>query len=70
VGPENLIVKMDVEGAEFPLIEHLMETQTDRCIGLLLVEWHTEKMTNPAELKRRKDLLISTLRCPIEEWIL
>lgn len=70
VGPENLIVKMDVEGAEFPLIEHLVETQTDRCIGRLLVEWHTEKMAAPAELKRRKRVLLSGLKCPIEEWIL
>jgi hypothetical protein len=54
------IVKMDVEGAEYPLIRHLIETGADKKLERLLVEWH------PPTTGRA--YLLSLLSCPVEEW--
>jgi FkbM family methyltransferase len=54
------IVKMDVEGAEYPLIRHLIETGADKKLERLLVEWH-QPTTGRA-------YLLSLLSCPVEEW--
>lgn len=64
---EGLILKMDIEGAEFPLCEHLIGTHTDALVGRLLVEWHDQKMGYPPE---RRSALEERLRCPVEEWML
>jgi FkbM family methyltransferase len=37
---QRVVVKMDIEGAEYVLIGHLRLTGTDRLIDELLVEWH------------------------------
>lgn len=50
----DVVVKMDVEGAEVPLLRRLRDDGTDRLIRLLLIEWHGETVTG--------------LRCPVEEW--
>jgi FkbM family methyltransferase len=63
--PEHPVVKLDVEGAEFPILEQLHEDGTDARVAELLVEWHDEKMADFAE---RKAALLSVLRCPVTEW--
>ena len=62
---ERPVVKMDVEGAEFPILERMHEDRTDALVEQLLVEWHDEKM--PA-FAGRKEALLASLRCPVEEW--
>ena len=62
----HVIVKMDVEGAEFPLLEHLIASNADTRIGLLLVEWHDEKMGGRYAEWRAG--LPARIRCPLEEW--
>jgi FkbM family methyltransferase len=62
---ERPVVKLDVEGAEFPILERLHEDGTDARIAELLVEWHDEKMDDFAG---RKAALLSVLRCPVAEW--
>jgi hypothetical protein len=59
-------VKVDVEGAEFPILEHLHEQGTDALVAELLVEWHDEKMAD--DLAPRKAELLSVLRCPVAPW--
>jgi FkbM family methyltransferase len=63
--PEYPVVKLDVEGAEFPILERLHQDSTDALVAELLVEWHDEKMPDFAE---RKTALVSALRCPVSEW--
>jgi FkbM family methyltransferase len=63
--PERPVVKLDVEGAEFPVLERLHEDGTDALVAELLVEWHDEKMENFAE---RRTALLSALRCPLGSW--
>jgi FkbM family methyltransferase len=62
---EPAVVKLDVEGAEFPILERLHRDETDALVTELLVEWHDEKMEDAAD---RKAALISVLRCPVSPW--
>lgn len=63
----SLVVKMDVEGAEFPLLDVLHEDGTDSLIDLLLIEWHDEKLGGDYPARRAR--LEAELRCAaIEEW--
>lgn len=59
---EEFVVKLDVEGAEYPLLRHLMGLGLDALIDLLLVEWHGDRT-----LPTRRGL-IRKLACPVEEW--
>lgn len=52
--PGELIVKMDVEGAEYELVPALVATGADKMISLLLIEWHGPPLQG--------------LSCPTEEW--
>lgn len=53
--PCKLVVKMDVEGAEYTLLKQLQGLGLDERIDLLLAEWHQNPPSFP-------------LRCPIEPW--
>ena len=63
--PEPPVVKMDVEGAEFPILEEVVARGADARIARLLVEWHDDKMPDYAA---RKEQLLAALRCPVETW--
>ena len=63
--PEPPIVKLDVEGAEFPILERLLEDGTDALVAELLVEWHDDKMPEYAD---RRAGLVASLRCPVLPW--
>ena len=47
-------VKMDIEGAEYGVLEKMHDEETDSLVGLLIIEWHGEK--------------IGGLRCPTVPW--
>jgi FkbM family methyltransferase len=64
--PEPPVIKLDVEGAEFPILEHVHDEGTDALIAELLVEWHDEKMSE--DLAGRRAELTSILRCPVGRW--
>lgn len=58
--PRVDVLKLDVEGAEYQLLGHLIRTNADEWIGRILVEWH-----------RGEDrLILGSLHCPVEEWTL
>ena len=59
---DDLVVKMDIEGAEYPVLWDLYERNLDERITVLLVEWHPEATANG--MLREKP----PLRCPVEEW--
>ena len=63
--PEPPVVKLDIEGAEFPVLERLVEQGTDALVAELLVEWHDDKMPAYAD---RKAALLARLRCPVSPW--
>jgi hypothetical protein len=58
----NPILKIDVEGAEYPILHNLHERGIDHHLELLLVEWHTGPYANGYRTERPQ------LACPVEEW--
>lgn len=41
-----IVCKMDVEGAEFPILEKMIRDGTDKLVNELLVEFHPNKVTD------------------------
>jgi len=53
---DYVIVKIDVEGAEFAVVESLIETEAYKLIDQLLVEWHSQYEGQQPEGRKRADL--------------
>ncbi len=62
----KVIVKMDIEGAELPILEKVVADGTDDRISLLIIEWH-DGMFDPSYGGRRTEVE-AALRCPAEIW--
>ena len=68
---DYVVCKMDVEGAEFDVLEHLLRTKQIDLIDVLLVEWHVSRFPNPWKLRYRRFLIkLRLLFRPIvvENW--
>lgn len=61
---EPVVLKLDVEGAEYELLAHLIETGAIRHVRLVLVEWHARQVEQ--ELLDRLAVLSELV--PVEEW--
>lgn len=62
---QKIVLKMDCEGSEYDLLQHLIGTRTDELLTLVWVEWHTKGIENAA---RRREAIEEAIRCPITEW--
>lgn len=62
-----IIVKLDVEGAEFDILEKMVADGTDQLVGQFWIEWHDGKLEPPAT-KRRK-ALERVLKGRWREWV-
>jgi FkbM family methyltransferase len=67
IGRLRVIVKMDVEGAEYTLLPHLIETGAIQWIKRLLIEWHRPPI-GPDDWQQRRDMLVPLIPCEVEEW--
>jgi FkbM family methyltransferase len=63
---EDVIVKMDVEGAEYQLLSWLLATDAIQLVSLLLVEWHAQ--TRDRETWRATLEPVIEVWCDVEEW--
>jgi hypothetical protein len=63
---DEIILKMDCEGSEYELLEHLMHTGVDERLSLAWVEWHPRGVLDPAE---RRASIERRIRCPLDEWL-
>ncbi len=63
---DEVILKLDIEGAELPVLEKMIKDGTDDRISLLLVEWHDDYFDRSFTRRRKK--VEKTLRCPVEIW--
>lgn len=67
--PEDyVIVKMDIEGAEYPVLEQLIEDDHIGLIDELLIEWHWQM--NPDISQERHEALVRKLResVDLQKW--
>jgi hypothetical protein len=61
--PDEVVLKIDAEGAEYPLLAEIHASGLDERLKLVLVEWHSEEMAHGLYAPRPE------LRCPVEEWV-
>lgn len=62
----NIVLKVDVEGAEYVLLPHLIEQDLIGRFSRILVEWHTGPTANGYESDRES--ILAEIQCPVEEW--
>lgn len=62
---DRLILKLDCEGAEYELLDWLIDNDVDELLDLVIVEWHPK--SEPAHEALSADL-IERIRCEIQEW--
>ena len=79
---DDIILKMDAEGAEYTLIPHLVTKKADLRLDLFMVEWHCEvcghgiwKDDHPAGCEAdmdwwngRRSRMREMLNCPQRDW--
>lgn len=66
----GVVVKMNVEGAEFPLLQACLDRGIAERIGLLVVAWHDDVLDGGTDYKAWRGRLEDALPCPIEPWTL
>jgi FkbM family methyltransferase len=69
-----IIMKMDIEGAEYEVLEHLLETGAHRMLNGLYVEFHSQYMREPARsvyAKREADITerYKAAGLPLRPWV-
>lgn len=65
-GDKEIYVKFDCEGAEYPLLERMVNDGTDKLCKLLMIEWHAGKMGQ--EYLEKQEWIIDNLSCDWIEW--
>lgn len=60
--PHGSILKLDVEGAEYPLLARIAEAGVDELLDLVLVEWHDPDRAHGYFAER------PSLACRVEDW--
>ncbi len=62
----RIVLKVDVEGAEYVLLPHLISHGLMDRFSHVLVEWHSEPYANGLESDRES--ILAEIPCPTEEW--
>lgn len=65
---ETVVVKMDIEGAEFPVLRQLMDEDSLKLIDLLLVEFHPNKVISYTTTDKNNLVLEAKRHTNIVEW--
>lgn len=61
----EIILKMDIEGAEYAILPHLIDSGALNKVSSLYIEWH---YTRCGVSKDEHDNLLSKINIPIYEW--
>ncbi|MDF2751678.1 MAG: hypothetical protein K0S82_60 [Gaiellaceae bacterium] len=64
-GGLDIVLKMDAEGSEYDLLDHLIAAGGDALLKLAWVEWHPKRIVNAAQ--RRKNIE-DRIACELAEW--
>lgn len=63
---EDIYVKFDIEGAEYPILKKMIADGTDKLCKLMMIEWHADKMSQ--QYKYDQEFIIKNLHCKWMEW--
>lgn len=66
--PDPIVLKLDCEGAEYPILHAVAERNLDLRLGLVLVEWHDSPEPGDYYGHGLASMGKPNLRCPVEEW--
>ena len=64
----EIILKIDAEGAEYELLEHLIETGSDGLLKLAWVEWHPPGAAVNSRPDKRREAIEERITCEMHEW--
>jgi FkbM family methyltransferase len=72
-GSTFVFLKMDIEGAEYDVIEHLIDEGTIKLLNVVAVEWHAKKFPEPLRSKyesieKRLKEYASTNNLTVLDW--
>ena len=62
----KIVLKVDVEGAEYVLLPYLIQNDLIDRFTRILVEWHTGQYANGYESDRKS--ILAKISCPVEDW--
>lgn len=62
---DHVILKVDIEGSEYPVLTKMVEDGTDDIAHLTMVEWHEHKMPN---YKSNRDWIMENYRGKLVSW--
>jgi FkbM family methyltransferase len=71
---DDVAVKMDIEGAEFEVLEHLLRDGSAALVDTLAIEWHTSKRgqggAKTALIRRQANIVSGFTRagCKVVDW--
>jgi len=54
---DTVVCKMDIEGAEFDVLEHIISRGGINLINTILIEWHVSRFPNKWELRFRRAII-------------
>lgn len=63
---EDIYIKFDVEGAEYPILKKMIADGTDKLCKLIFIEWHADKMGE--QYKQDQKFIEENLKCRWLEW--
>lgn len=64
----DIVLKIDAEGAEYELLEHLIGLRVDELLTLAWVEWHPPGVRVNGRPDVRRDAIEESISCEIVEW--
>ena len=62
---DKIVLKLDCEGSEYELLDHLIDTNTDELLDLVIVEWHPKSEAAHDALSAS---ILERIRCEVQEW--
>jgi len=68
---DYVILKMDIEGSEYPVLEKIINSGLIKIIDKLYIEWHSNMFTDPTTYKSREELILLEFQknnIPVENW--
>ena len=65
---DYVILKLDVEGAEYDILEKMVRDRTIRRLAHLFVEWHWDRIGIPHDRHEKLLLTLQRHRLPILDW--
>lgn len=67
---DKIIIKMDIEGAEYDVLEEMIKDKTIDWVDYIAIEWHSRFFINKEEiLDREKKILDQIDKNKIEGWV-